>query len=45
MAKLTQADREAIAAYIKSLPPRPDAVPGPKKSAGESEGGSDEDKR
>jgi mono/diheme cytochrome c family protein len=45
MAKLTPADREAIAAYIKSLPPRPDAVPEPKKSAGENEGGSDEDKR
>jgi mono/diheme cytochrome c family protein len=27
MAKLTAADRKAIAAYIKSLPPRPDAVP------------------
>jgi mono/diheme cytochrome c family protein len=45
MAKLTQADREAIAAYIKSLPPRPDAHPEPKKSAGENEAGSDEDKR
>jgi mono/diheme cytochrome c family protein len=27
MAKLTEEDRKAIAAYIKSLPPRPDAVP------------------
>ena len=45
MAKLTPADREAIAAYIKSLPPRPDADPEPEKSAGENEGGSDEDKR
>ena len=27
MAKLTPEDRTAIAAYIKSLPPRPDAVP------------------
>jgi mono/diheme cytochrome c family protein len=27
MAKLTTEDRNAIAAYIKSLPPRPDAVP------------------
>jgi mono/diheme cytochrome c family protein len=27
MAKLTAEDRKAIAAYIKSLPPRPDAVP------------------
>ena len=26
MAKLTPEDRNAIAAYIKSLPPRPDAV-------------------
>ena len=39
MAKLTPEDRVAIAAYIKSLPPRPDAVPRPKKSAGaEAEG-------
>ena len=45
MAKLTPADREAIAAYIKSLPPRPDADPEPKKGASENEGGSDEDKR
>jgi mono/diheme cytochrome c family protein len=27
MAKLTPEDRNAIAAYLKSLPPRPDAVP------------------
>ena len=27
MAKLTDEDRKAIAAYIKALPPRPDAVP------------------
>jgi mono/diheme cytochrome c family protein len=27
MAKLTPEDRKAIAAYIKALPPRPDAVP------------------
>ncbi|MGD9502290.1 MAG: cytochrome c [Methyloceanibacter sp.] len=32
MAKLTAEDREAIAAYVKSLPPRPDAVPKAKKS-------------
>ena len=32
MAKLTPEDRKAIAAYIKSLPPRPDAVPESKKS-------------
>jgi mono/diheme cytochrome c family protein len=44
MAKLTPEDREAIAAYVKSLPPRPDAVPKPKKSAGEKEGGSEEHK-
>jgi mono/diheme cytochrome c family protein len=31
MAKLTPEDRNAIAAYIKSLPPRPDAVPKTKK--------------
>ena len=31
MAKLTPEDRNAIAAYIKSLPPRPDAVPKAKK--------------
>jgi mono/diheme cytochrome c family protein len=33
MAKLTPEDRNAIAAYIKSLPPRPDAVPKQKKSS------------
>ena len=27
MAKLKPEDRAAIAAYLKSLPPRPDAVP------------------
>lgn len=32
MAKLTPEDRNAIAAYIKSLPSRPDAVPKEKKS-------------
>jgi len=31
MAKLTAEDRNAIAAYIKSLPPRPDAAPKSKK--------------
>jgi mono/diheme cytochrome c family protein len=41
MAKLTPADREAIAAYIKSLPPGPDADPEPKKSAGEDHGGAE----
>jgi mono/diheme cytochrome c family protein len=44
MAKLTPEDRDAIAAYIKSLPPRPDAVPKPKKSAADKEGGSEEHK-
>jgi mono/diheme cytochrome c family protein len=37
MAKLTPADRKAIAAYIKSLPPRPDAVPKSTKS-GDTDG-------
>ena len=40
MAKLTPEDREAIAAYIKSLPPLPDAAPRPKKS-GDGAGDSD----
>ena len=41
MAQLTPEDRKAIALYIKSLPPRPDAVPKSKKSAGtEEEGGA-----
>jgi hypothetical protein len=44
MAKLTPEDREAIAAYVKSLPPRPDAVPKTKKSAGDKEGSSEEHK-
>jgi hypothetical protein len=38
MAKLTPEDRKAIAAYIKSLPPRADAVP-------KSEQKKDEDKK
>ena len=37
MAKLTPEDRNAIAAFLKSLPPRPDAVP-------KSEQKSDEDR-
>jgi len=42
MAKLTPEDRKAIAAYIKSLPPRPDAVPKSEKKAGaEGEGGAE----
>jgi hypothetical protein len=32
MAKLTSEDRNAIAAYIESLPPRPDAAPKTKKA-------------
>ena len=41
MALLTPEDRKAIAAYIKSLPPRPDAVPKSeqKKDDDEEEGG------
>ena len=31
MAKLTPEDRNAIAAYIKSLPPRPHTMPSSKK--------------
>jgi len=38
MAQLTAADRKAIAAYIKSLPPHPDAVP---KSKQKDEGEGD----
>ena len=40
MAKLTAEDRKAIAAYIKSLPPRPDAVP---KSEQQDEDEDDEE--
>ena len=39
MAQPTPEDRKAIALYIKSLPPRPDAVPKSKKSAGTAEEG------
>ena len=35
MAKLTPEDRKGIAAYIKSLPPRPDAVPEGEKTGPE----------
>jgi mono/diheme cytochrome c family protein len=38
MAKLTPEDRDAIALYIKSLPPRPDAVPKSKRSKTPKEG-------
>lgn len=45
MAKLTPEDRKAIAAYIKLLPPRPDAAPKPKKSGGAGEGGAEDGKQ
>ena len=35
MAKLKPEDRYAIAAYLKSLPPRPDAVPKSKQKSDE----------
>ncbi len=41
MAKLTAEDRKAIAAYIKSLPPRPDAVVESEREGGEQKGGAD----
>jgi hypothetical protein len=37
MAKLAPEDRNAIAAYIKSPPSRPDAMPKSKKKTGEPE--------
>jgi mono/diheme cytochrome c family protein len=40
MAALTSEDRNAIAAYIKSLPPRPDAVPKSKRAKGTEPGQS-----
>ena len=42
MADLTPDDRKAIAAYIKSLPPRPDAVPKSERAAGADENGASE---
>ena len=39
MAQLTPEDRKAIAAYIKSLPPRPDAVPKSKQKDEDEEEG------
>ena len=36
MAKLTPEDRNAIGAYIKSLPPRPHTVPSSKSRMGRS---------
>lgn len=42
MAKLKPEDRAAIAAFLKSLPPRPDAVPKKKKAdKGNGEGGGE----
>jgi mono/diheme cytochrome c family protein len=38
MAKLTPGDRDAIALYIRSLPPRPDAVPKSERSKAPKEG-------
>jgi len=38
MAKITPEDRNAIAAYIKSLPARPDAMPKSKEKAGRTRG-------
>ena len=43
MARLTPEDRKAIAAYIKSLPPRPDAVPKSKKKDGAAGQGDAQD--
>ena len=37
MAKLTPEDREAIAAYLKSLPPLPDAVEGAGRGEGDGQ--------
>ena len=37
IAKLKPKDRAAIAAYLKTLPPLPDAVPKKKKGAGKEE--------
>jgi mono/diheme cytochrome c family protein len=42
MAKLKPEDRAAIAAYLKALPPLPDAVPRKKKGAGKEEGDEEE---
>jgi len=41
MAKLTPEDRKDIAAYLKSLPPRPNAVPKEKKASKDEEEGGD----
>ena len=42
MAKLKPEDRAAIAAYLKALPPLPDAVPKKKKGAGKEEDDEEE---
>lgn len=45
MAKLKPEDRAAIAAFLKSLPPRPDAVPKKKKSDKDKDEDEDEDEK
>jgi len=42
MAKLKPEDRAAIAAYLKALPPLPDAVPKKKKGTGKEEDDEEE---
>jgi hypothetical protein len=42
MSKLKPEDRTAIAAYLKSLPPLPDAVPKKEKGAGKEEDDEEE---
>lgn len=37
MAKLAPEDRKAIVAYLKSLPPRPDVVPGAAQGEGDDQ--------
>ena len=44
MAKLTAEDRKAIAAFIKSLPGRPDAVPKSEQKSDEEDGGGGDGK-
>jgi len=43
MALLTPEDRKAIAAYIKSLPPRPDAVPKSEQKKDDDEDGDEDE--
>jgi hypothetical protein len=42
-AKLKPEDRAAMSAFLKSLPPRPDAVPKKNKSATDGDGDDEED--